>query len=237
MNLAYGPAPNAATADVRSLASARSSLVAPGNVESLTQRRETDRFGTANVDAVSPASAPQRFAQVREHRVNFNSPPMPDVLNYFQLAQNGRQIRVVDADGSIYDGAIEPPPTEEAVRRGIALQQTATELKKNNEPETRRSVTSATPGELPAAQNLFFRVAGTNRTLNQLVVFEGNYLSTTNQANEIVVGAKLKADQSAASPRQGLSPQAQQAPSGLIRGQALIGPSSRIEINAAPVSE
>jgi hypothetical protein len=237
VNLAYGPAPNPATADVRPLASARSSLVAPGNVEFLTQRREADRFGTANVDAASQASTPQRFAQVREHRVNFNSPPLPPVLNSFQLAQNGRQIRVVDADGSIYDGAIEQSPGEAAARSGIALQTTPAELKKNNEPETRRSVTSATPGELPEAQNVFFRVAGTNRTLNQLVVFEGNFLSTTNRSNEIVVGSKLKADQSAASPRQGVSPQAQQAPGGLIRGQALIGPSSRIEINAAPVPE
>jgi hypothetical protein len=189
--------------------------------------------------AIPPTSSRQRFAQVREYRTNFNSPPMPTVLSSFQLEQNGRQIRVVDADGSIYDGAIEQPPTEEAARRGIAVQTAVTELKKNIEPEAKRveGVSAATAGEIAASQNVFFRVAGTNRTLNQRVVFEGNFLTKSNQASEIVVGAKLNADQSAAAARQSLAQKGQQTPSGLIRGQAMIGPSSRIEINAAPVSE
>ena len=165
---------------------------------------------------------------------------MPNVLSSFQLEQNGRQIRVVDADGSIYDGAIEQSPTEEAARRGVAIQTAGTGLKKNIEPEVKRveGVSAATAGEIGVAQNVFFRVAGTNITLNQLVVFEGNFLARSNHANEIVVGARLNADQSvAAAGRQSLSQKAQQTPSALIQGQATIGTSNRIEINAAPVSE
>ncbi len=235
---------NRAKSDDLSLTLARSSRVTTGNVESLTAQRETDRLGTGNVysynAAIPPTQAPQRFAQVREHRVNLNSPPMPNVLSAFQLVQNGRQIRVVDTDNSVYDGAIEQGPSEEAARRGIAVQTTATELKKNIEPETKRveSVAAATTSEVAPTQSVFFRVSGTNRTLNQLVVFEGNFIATTNQANEIVVGARLLRDQSAAAAgRQSLSQRAQQTATGLIRGQATIGSSNRIEINAAPVAE
>jgi len=243
-NLVLRSPQNGAKADDRSLALARSSGVSTANVKSMPEQRETDRFGTGIVNGYNtaghPASSPQRFAQMREYRTNFNSPPMPNVLSSFQLEQNGRLIRVVDADGSIYDGAIEQRPTEEAARGGIAVQTAATELKKNIEPEAKRveGLAAASAGEIAALQNVFFRVVGTNRTLNQLVVFEGNFLARTNQANEIVLGAKLTADQSAtATGRQSLSQKAQQTPNGLIRGQATIGLSNRIEINAAPVSE
>jgi hypothetical protein len=242
-NLILQSEQNRTKADDSSLALARSSRVATGNLKSLAEQRETDRLGTGTVNgyyaAVPPTSAPQRFAQVRDYRTNFNSPPMPNVLSSFQLEQNGRQIRVVDADGSIYDGAIEQPPTEEAARRGIAVQTAATDLKKNIGPEAKRieSIAAATASEAASTQNVFFRVAGTNRTLNQLVVFEGNFLARKDQANELVAGAKLKTNQSPAAARQSLSQKGQQVPGSLIQGQAMIGPSNRIEINAAPVSE
>ncbi len=242
-NLVLQSSKNRAKADDSSLALARSSRVATGNVKSLAEQRETDRLGTSNVNgyyaAIPPTSSPQRFAQVREYRTNFNSPPMPNVLNTFQLVQNGRLIRVVDADGSIYDGTIEQPPTEEGAWRGVAVQTAATELKKNIEPEPKRveGVSVATAGAIAASQNVFFRVAGTNRTLNQLVVFEGNFLAGKNQANELLAGAKFKTNQSPAVARQSLSQKGQQVPSSLIQGQVMIGLSNRIEINAAPVSE
>src|SRR5207247_4817079 len=79
-NLAFDSPQNRAKADAGSLALTRSSRVTPGNVESLAAQPETDRLGTGNVysynAAISPAQAPQRFAQVREYRVNLNSPPM-----------------------------------------------------------------------------------------------------------------------------------------------------------------
>ena len=242
VNLAFNRPQPAATANDNSLALTQQIRPATGGIDSLAERGEIERLGTGNVYsfyAAAPGSpAPQRFTQVREHRLNFNSPPMPNVLSSFQLVRNGRQIRVVDADNSVYDGAIEPAPAEETTKRALPLQTTATELKKNIEPELKRSVAAATADEALAAQSAFFRVAGTNRTLNQLVVFEGNFIATTNQANEIVVGARLLRDQSAAAAgRQSLSQRAQQTATGLIRGQATIGSSNRIEINAARVPE
>jgi hypothetical protein len=243
VNLAFNRPQNRAKSDDPSLALTwQAARQDTSRIVSLGAQREIDRLGTSDLfyAAIPPGQAPQRYAQVREYRINLNSPPMPDVLSSFQFMQNGRQIRVVDADDSIYNGTIEQPPTGETARRHVAALAASQELKKNIEPDTKRieSVGATATAETLASQNVFFRVSGTNRTLNQLVVFEGNLLATTNQANEIVVGAKLATDQSAAAAgRQNLSQKVQQTQSGMIRGQATIGPSSRIEINAAPVSE
>ncbi|PYJ99207.1 MAG: hypothetical protein DME23_10135 [Verrucomicrobia bacterium] len=180
----------------------------------------------------------QQYAQVRRYRVNFNSPPMPNVLRSFEVEQSGKQLRVVDADGSIYDGAIEGPENEEFAKRVVAAQTAQADLKKKVEPEARRveSVSETAYGETAGRQNVFFHVAGTNRTLNQLVVFQGNFLTNTNQTSAILLGARLAADKPTLVPQQ--SPPLQirsQLPNSLIQGQATIGDRNRVQINASPV--
>jgi hypothetical protein len=39
-------------------------------------------------------------------RKNLNSPPLPKVLNTFELQQNDQTVNLIDADGSVYQGAI-----------------------------------------------------------------------------------------------------------------------------------
>jgi hypothetical protein len=240
-NLAFQRTQNAPPGDDLVRAFGQSSRVATANVDSLAARTEAERLGTASVYnyyAATPAlPASQRFARVREYRVNFNSPPMPDVLNSFQLVRNGRQIRVVDADGSIYDGGIELPPTQGTPGRAFQVQRSADELKKTLEPEPRRPSAGVTAGKIAPEQNVFFRVAGTNRTLKQWVVFDGNFLANSNPTNASVVGVKLSADQSSAAARQNLGQRGQQVSGAMIQGRATIGPNYRIEINAAPVPE
>ncbi|HKI72906.1 MAG TPA: hypothetical protein VKA81_11045 [Verrucomicrobiae bacterium] len=180
----------------------------------------------------------QQYAQVRRYRVNFNSPPMPNVLRSFEVEQSGKQLRVVDADGSIYDGAIERPENEELAKGVVAAQTAQADLKKKVEPEARRveRLSETTYGETAEQQNVFFLVAGTNRTLNQLVVFQGNFLANTNQTSAIVLGARLATDKRTLVPQQ--SPPLQirsQLPNSLIQGQATIGDRNRVQINASPV--
>src|SRR5207248_11627033 len=143
-------------------------------------------------------------------------------------------LRVVDADGSVYDGAIESNTGAEMVRAQVARISSATDLKKALKPAESASMMRA--GEPGPAQNAFFRVAGTNRTLNQLVVFEGNFLANTNQTSAIVLGARLATDKRTLVPQQ--SPPLQirsQLPNSLIQGQATIGDRNRVQINASPV--
>lgn len=239
-NAASKLAQNGATTNEYALTVTRQSRDLTGRSAWLTERRETDRLGTGNVRAYAAGAAPtqasQRFAQIPKYRSNFNSPPVPNVLQSFLVEQTGQQIRLVDADGSVYDGAIEPPPAEET-KVALARRAPAPDLKKDIEAKRVQSAAAVSAGEMAASQNVFFRVAGTNRTLNQQVVFHGNFLADTNQANVMVRGATLHLNQAptpSSQQTEWLQSQSQRA-NALIRGQATIGASNRIEIDAAPV--
>ena len=210
-------------------------------VDSLALQRDAGKPGNGNPPAyyadTSSAQAGQRYTQARRYRVNFNSPPMPNVLRSFQVEQTGQQIRVVDADGSVYEGVIGQPVNEEVSKRSLAAQTAGTGLKKNLEPELRRAenAPASTASETAEQQNIFFRVAGTNRSLNQLVVFQGNFVANTNQTNVALLGAKLEAEQTPVAQPQNRPLPGQQPLNALIQGQATIDGRDRIQINASPV--
>jgi hypothetical protein len=52
------------------------------------------------------------FAHIQRGRLNLQSPPLPDVLRSFQFLQYNDTVQIVDADGSMYEGAWQPtvPP-------------------------------------------------------------------------------------------------------------------------------
>ncbi len=205
---------------------------------------EADRLQGADTRAFfgqSTGRAAQRFAQVVKYRPNFNSPPIPNVLISFQLEQNGRQVRIVDADGSVYDGATEPPAAEQVGKQIAAAQSAGKEAMKGGElkPGADGSVNDAAvnPGiESAPQQNLFFRVTGTNLTLNQLVVFQGNFLANANLTNAAVVGGGVNGVQANAPAQENQLLPTQQLLDTRIQGQAIIGGNDRVEINAVPAS-
>jgi type II secretory pathway pseudopilin PulG len=92
------------------------------------------------------------------------------VLANFQVQQNGNAIRVVDADGSVYDGALQP---EKMVAQKEQVSAGTVSLPMDQEKS------STSHDEPQMAQNYFFRVAGTNLTLKQNVVFAGNLLANS----------------------------------------------------------
>ena len=105
-----------------------------------------------------------------------------DVLNRFQVQQNGDQIRVVDADGSTYTGKIEP-----------VAQDAVSQTLKDEEGE---SLAARSERAMPQQQNssqYYFRAAGYNGTLKKSIVFEGNYISTSSPSqapNESSAGSQ-----------------------------------------------
>lgn len=90
-------------------------------------------------------------------RRNFNSPPPVNILNSFQFEHSGDVVRVVDEDGSIYTGSIGTDKSAINGRVGGGV----TELTKK-------------AGAAPGAQQVYFHVTGTNRSLKQPVVFDGS---------------------------------------------------------------
>jgi hypothetical protein len=91
-----------------------------------------------------------------------------NVLNTFQVQQEGNDIRVVDADGSTYTGKIEEPARNaEMDSRAVARQDAA--------KQTQRYAAKAVSEKKSTARQSYFRATGYNLTLKRSVVFEGNY--------------------------------------------------------------
>jgi hypothetical protein len=120
-------------------------------------------------------------------RQNFNSPPYPNILTSFQVQRNGDNLSIVDADGSVYEGQMETSNAEAVNRpadklgKQLALQPSRRAVAQKPAPVL-LSV-SAPTNDLSGAerdQNLPFRATGTNRSLNQKVVFTGNFLPGSN---------------------------------------------------------
>ena len=158
------------------------------------------------------------------------------VLANFQVQQNGNTIRVVDADGSVYDGSLQPESAfiqDSPVQTGTAA--SSGEVAAQNE----RQNTVATRDELQTAQNCFFRVTGMNQTLKQKVVFAGNLLTlapaTTNASQSLPGNAMSGVGGYGGMFQSSLTNQLPWSNS-RIAGTAVIADTNNIEINAVPWS-
>ena len=233
-------APKVATTNSVALAPKPAATASPaaqpaGQPISMAGGRESDRAAQPAAYAyfnVQSNQVRQRFSQVASpYRRNFNSPLLPNVLNSFQVEQIGRQIRIVDADGSVYEPQIETEPA--IVTEKLEQIAGAEAAAKRRAPTQQAAPTAADTAASSANESagLFFRVAGTNRTLNQRVFFEGNYLVQTNSPALSLRARTSSAPQAAAIQMQSQPP----LPAARIQGQAVIGASNRFEVNAVPI--
>ncbi len=192
----------------------------------------TNRYG---VSLSPPAVLSQRFVQTptdtAARRVTDAKALQQEVLVSFVVEQQGNQLRVVDSDGSTYIGSIDLPASEGFVtpaeartesfapglRRQYAVTQTADDAQRG----------------LPLGQAFNFRVTGTNRTLQQPVVFAGNILMPTNVIS-------IQQASPAAGVAGGQSTQMQQLlpmpANSTLSGRLQLGKSPEMQINAVPVA-
>jgi hypothetical protein len=194
-----------------------------------TARRQADstlttdaaRFASQSVP--SPVSNQQQFVQapLRARRQNMNSPPPSQVLQRFEVRRVGSSLQVRDGDGSLY--AAEVPVAQNLIRPTANQPQSMTAPRSQTVGVSRQQAVAA--AQNPAASNfLFFNATGTNRTLQQRVVFEGRLLYTNDAlpappaalavTNDAALGVWLS--------------------NSLVEGEAVIGERTRIEIQAAP---
>lgn len=186
----------------------------------------------------------KRFQQVDErsgYRQNFNSPPIPQVMQDFAFERIGDRVRIVDGDGSTYEGTV-VPETVEAARRKAAADEVR-ELKE-------RVVTAAQGGT--QAGTYWFVASGLNRKLNQSVEFRGQWqpattpaadapalLTARSEAPQLEVRTAMKKEKPMAGasaapagpatngPVSGLAP-------GWISGRAVVGGKNEFDIRAVP---
>jgi hypothetical protein len=138
-----------------------------------------------NAREVQDVETVQRFLQVNADTKSVSSSRKVDsgkpVLSSFEVRQSGRDLRVVDADGSIYTGFLETAQVAhetEAVKQAPAS--AATRRQFGVEIKAQPQKNSLAAGTPSPEQNYFFQVEGTNRSLKQKVVFTGNLMGATN---------------------------------------------------------
>ena len=155
--------------------------------------------------------------------------PVPVLVN-FQVQQVGNQLRVVDEDGSTYLGELNASAGSFAGGAGGKENAAGDYARYGLRPA--QSPASAVSLNQQAAQNYLWRVEGTNRTLNQNVVFSWNFVET----NNAVVTSQLNTTSGTLNQDATKLQQFQMLlNNSAINGRAQLGPVQQIEVKAVPV--
>ena len=107
------------------------------------------------------------------------------VLARFTVEQRGRAVRVVDSDGSLYDGDMDTPLAGEL---GVTFEaaQAAAGAKAG---VVREQAAGFAEANASRAQESSFRASGSNVTLRQFVVVNGTFTQGANAASAVAGGA------------------------------------------------
>ncbi len=133
-------------------------------------------FESYDAVGVKPAGS-VRFSRLSAETDKRAKDTVPAVLSTFELRRDARNIRIIDADGSAYEGQLVAAVAQDgrAERLEKSAPTTTSLDRKLGEAE---SSTVGKDAELKAAgaapQSWFFRASGTNRTLHQLVTITGS---------------------------------------------------------------
>jgi len=134
-------------------------------------------FNAFQTPVVSPAQQQEAMSRNTQFRsalgVQSQAANARGILTSFNVEQAGRELRVIDSDGSVYAGPVQPTNMQGAVltqRRGL-----------QDQAASKRGFqsTAIQESEVPPAGSSF-QLTGTNKTLNRRVFFNG--ILTTNQA-------------------------------------------------------
>jgi len=139
-------------------------------------KAKSDTMAGAAPPVVQPSSVAslgtkQQFSQqsaVQSFRNNAQVNRSANVLNTFQVQQQGSEIRVIDADGSTYTGKIEQSAKSVELDSRITARRDAAK-------QARRFAAKAARENESAAPQSYFRATGFNVSLKKTLVFEGNY--------------------------------------------------------------
>jgi len=224
-------------------------LPATENSDVLAQNRSVNRLAMQTNSGQFFLAASQNFVQAGVSSVqnlfknSTASAQATPVLQSFQVQQNGDAISVVDRDGSIYNGSLQ---SETATVRNepASAESPATTA---TPPQSQTKAAQLAGNQQPAVQNYFFRVAGMNRTLQQNVVFTGNFVAnsgapqTAQTSNSFggVGGGGGGGGAGGNQLQQAAANTSQQSPlsNSRIVGTAVIASTNQIEINAVPVTQ
>jgi hypothetical protein len=178
----------------------------------------------ASAQAAAPATAATDGAAAP------GASPLASVLVSFKMEQQGDELRIIDRDGSVYAGYLQNSAANSAVR-GIPASDAGPLA--NGRLLFKSAPQPQALGNNPATGRYFFRVSGTNKSLNQKVVFSGN-LAPVIDSSMSDRGTNVSAQP--VGHLTGSLGQAGQAwlLNSRVTGRALINDRQQIEINAVP---
>ena len=199
-------------------------------------------FAAVPREEATSVGASQRFAraalglQAKSSLADKATPAHP-VLASFQVEQVGPELRIVDGDGSVYSGYVEIAEAARRLRSAKAEESAATRAPRAGEGALEPLPAASLDADQPAQQKYFFRVVGTNRSLQKKVVFSGNLLAASNSpsfqsfTNLLGLGGGFGGGR-ASSIQTNLLPLLNSH----ISGKVVVGNGKAIEINAFPAS-
>jgi len=139
----------------------------PSNGKLLSYRRQDYSASSGGTEGLVALNL--RFLQSDKEQKSAALKALPDagaLLDNFQLLREGRVVRVIDGDGSIYVGQmVDSTASLEAGRSRVA--------------------TPSVPAGATAANSPQFRVEGVHRTTGQAVVFEASLLADSGSKGEV----------------------------------------------------
>lgn len=198
--------------------------------ESTAAPASTDKVYALYPEDVPATPVIQRFrrtSQVASRTADIGG--SANVLVNFKVEQTQDSLRMIDSDGSIYNGFVSRTPKAarepaEAAKQAMAQNGAASAVAKDKKKQP---------------LNLFsFRVSGTNLTLKQEVVFTGDFLTAAEapaapaSTGELVATNAPLIDGAGAAGGPILPLELQKV---RLEGRVLLGKTNKIEIKAAPV--
>jgi hypothetical protein len=193
-----------------------------------------NNFAATQADSFQFASAASHnltFGLQNSFKNTVKPVQVPPVLSNFQVQQNGSAIRVVDADGSVYNGSLQPEISvaQNAMPSRTPAAPSAAPVQVQQQKEiTRRD-------ESQSAQNYSFRVSGLNQTLQQNVVFTGSLLAISNVASLPQLFSGSSSIGGGGGQSQSMLTNQLPWSNSRIAGSAVIADTNNIEINAVPL--
>jgi len=217
-----------------SLAAARLPLAGKPSVSANTAPMPQAAEALAKNDSLNKdtqATISQRFTQIqpptKSKMVKTESVSSSEqVLAAFQVQQMGDELRIIDNDGSIYTGRL---VASDAMRSRYTESKDAAATAVRVQSNERSFQPSA--GSVPALQNYSFRVTGTNRSMNQNIIFSGNFAPATNAVSLGAITNSVNMGIGGAL-NYGTAQNSNQLLNSRISGRAQIGKGKEIQIDA-----
>ena len=201
--------------------------------------RKSEFFNADDVKKESLGNV-QRFARLdietkAKARLSDKVAPVKTVLASFEVEQVGREVRVVDGDGSVYTGYVQSAADASRSRSVVAenVARPAGTLRSIG-ATVEHNASALANAEVQTGQSYFFRVIGTNRTLNDNVVFTGQLIAGADlkALPEITNGVRLSGGARGIQPEPAKKTGASPGNPSRISGKAVVGNRGEVQIDA-----